>query len=226
MHTGAPMSHYIKERAIRTCPDKTIPTQVLKECPSRINWHARWRRVFMTTTQIKKSFFCLNGLWLQFFPYNFILALVNNVHDKLMTGQFLHLFVAEHWDVTGSLNSDTFETMTVLLTRMAQTVTDLLYYTYSEYYAPSEYLAVDKVTLLFKGRVIFKHYIWCFSEWKLILPWSVLAFICEFITAPFTSLLWRKPTLIRSHSSTVCQMKAVMTRMKLTMRKMAWQNNP
>jgi len=61
--------------------------------------------------------------------------------------------------VTGSLNSDTFETMTVLLTRMAQTVTDLLYYTYSEYYAPSEYLAVDKVTLLFKGRVIFKHYI-------------------------------------------------------------------
>jgi hypothetical protein len=30
---------------------------------------------------------------------------------------------------------------------------------YSEYYTPSEYLVATEVTILFKGRIIFRHYI-------------------------------------------------------------------
>jgi hypothetical protein len=38
-------------------------------------------------------------------------------------------------------------------------VSDLLNDANSKYFAPSEHLAVDEVTVIFKGRVIFKQYI-------------------------------------------------------------------
>jgi hypothetical protein len=40
-----------------------------------------------------------------------------------------------------------------------RTVFDMLNDAYSKYYAPSEHLAVDEVTVLYKGRVIFRHYL-------------------------------------------------------------------
>jgi len=40
-----------------------------------------------------------------------------------------------------------------------RTLYDQLSDTYAKFYNPSEYLAVDEVTILLKGRAIFKHYI-------------------------------------------------------------------
>jgi hypothetical protein len=36
---------------------------------------------------------------------------------------------------------------------------DMLIDTYAEFHSPSEHLAVDKVIVLFKGRVVFKQYV-------------------------------------------------------------------
>jgi hypothetical protein len=64
---------------------------------------------------------------------------------------------------------DTFTTLTteMNLTRddkfdtlwKMRTIFDMLNDAYAKYYSPTEHLAVDEITVLFKGRVVFKQYI-------------------------------------------------------------------
>jgi hypothetical protein len=40
-----------------------------------------------------------------------------------------------------------------------RTISDMINDAYAKYYSPTEHLAVDEITVLFKGRVVFKQYI-------------------------------------------------------------------
>jgi len=67
-----------------------------------------------------------------------------------------------------------------------RTFFDQLNDAYAKFYSPSEYLTVNKVIVLFKGRVIFKHYTpkthkmpWYKNLWTLWHDWLYVR--CEFI---------------------------------------------